>query len=169
MSRKDVDPFGYREVWRRDALERRLSWLPILLVWVALLVLGVLTVWAEAAAAGPSQLTTHNSVRRLLDAIRHVESGGDPTVVGDGGKAIGPYQVHRDWWIDSGGSARSYRTGALDRATVEARIVAMWRKRCPRALASGDLETLARTFRRPVNPWHSDNAAYWRRVKEAMR
>ena len=30
---------------------------------------------------------------RLLDAIEQVESGGDPNAVGDGGRAIGAYQI----------------------------------------------------------------------------
>lgn len=31
----------------------------------------------------------------LLDAIEQVESGGDPNAVGDNGKAIGAYQIHK--------------------------------------------------------------------------
>jgi len=44
------------------------------------------------AAAQPSD--------HLLDAIRQVESGGRD-LVGDGGKAIGPYQIHREYWQDA--------------------------------------------------------------------
>ena len=44
------------------------------------------------AAAQPSE--------RLLDAIRQVESGGRD-LTGDGGKAIGPYQIHRRYWQDA--------------------------------------------------------------------
>ena len=35
----------------------------------------------------------------VLDAIYQLESGG-PCLDGDGGKAIGPYQIHRAYWID---------------------------------------------------------------------
>ena len=38
---------------------------------------------------------------RLLDAIEQVESGGRINVVGDGGKAIGPFQIHEVYWIDA--------------------------------------------------------------------
>lgn len=31
----------------------------------------------------------------LLDAIEQVESGGDPNAIGDGGDAIGSYQIHK--------------------------------------------------------------------------
>jgi hypothetical protein len=38
---------------------------------------------------------------RLLDAIEQVESGGRTNVVGDNGKAIGPFQIHRVYWQDA--------------------------------------------------------------------
>jgi hypothetical protein len=37
----------------------------------------------------------------LLDAIAAVESRNDVRAVGDGGRAIGPYQIHRDYWRDA--------------------------------------------------------------------
>ena len=40
----------------------------------------------------------------ILDAIERVETGGhaDPAnAVGDGGKALGPYQIHRVYWQDA--------------------------------------------------------------------
>lgn len=38
---------------------------------------------------------------RAVRAMIQVESGGDPYVVGDGGRAIGPLQIHRAYWIDA--------------------------------------------------------------------
>ena len=41
---------------------------------------------------------------KLFHAIRMVETGGvsDPeNAVGDGGKAIGPYQIHEVYWKDA--------------------------------------------------------------------
>jgi hypothetical protein len=41
---------------------------------------------------------------KLFSAIRMVETGGesDPeNAVGDGGKAIGPYQIHEVYWEDA--------------------------------------------------------------------
>ena len=49
---------------------------------------------APAAAAGPTD------VERLLDAIVRIESHGDPNAVGDGGRALGAYQIHRVYWKD---------------------------------------------------------------------
>jgi soluble lytic murein transglycosylase-like protein len=39
-------------------------------------------------------------IDRLLDAIAQVESRRDPNAVGDHGRAIGVYQIHRDYWQD---------------------------------------------------------------------
>jgi hypothetical protein len=49
---------------------------------------------AQAAAADP------NDIERLLDAIAHIESHYDPNAVGDGGRALGAYQIHRVYWED---------------------------------------------------------------------
>ena len=37
----------------------------------------------------------------LFEAILKQESGGDLEAVGDGGKAIGPFQIHRVYWEDA--------------------------------------------------------------------
>ena len=37
----------------------------------------------------------------FLSALRIVESGGDDNAVGDGGKAIGPYQIWKIYWKDA--------------------------------------------------------------------
>ena len=39
--------------------------------------------------------------RRLLNAIRFVESGNNDSAVGDNGNAIGPYQIWRSYWKDA--------------------------------------------------------------------
>jgi hypothetical protein len=36
-----------------------------------------------------------------LKAILWVESKGDPNAIGDGGRAIGPYQIHKGYWEDA--------------------------------------------------------------------
>lgn len=49
---------------------------------------------AQVAAADP------NAIEQLLDAIARIESHCDPGAVGDGGKALGVYQIHRVYWED---------------------------------------------------------------------
>ena len=41
-----------------------------------------------------------DSMERLLDAIARVESHSDPNAVGDGGRALGAYQIHCRYWQD---------------------------------------------------------------------
>ena len=41
---------------------------------------------------------------KLFHAIQMVETGGDPNpenAIGDGGEAIGPYQIHELYWQDA--------------------------------------------------------------------
>ena len=47
---------------------------------------------AQAAAVDPKD------IERLLDAIARIESHCDPNAVGDGGRALGAYQIHRIYW-----------------------------------------------------------------------
>jgi len=49
---------------------------------------------AQAAAVAP------NGLERLLDAIAQIESHCDPNAVGDRGRALGTYQIHRVYWED---------------------------------------------------------------------
>lgn len=39
----------------------------------------------------------------VLKAMIYVESRGDPLAVGDGGRAIGVLQIHKDYWRDATG------------------------------------------------------------------
>lgn len=50
----------------------------------------------------PARVVLAQPDARTLDTIRTVESGGlcNPPD-GDGGKAIGPYQIHRGYWADA--------------------------------------------------------------------
>lgn len=44
------------------------------------------------------------NTRAILNAIRAVETGAesDPDhAIGDGGKALGAYQIHRSYWLDA--------------------------------------------------------------------
>lgn len=41
-----------------------------------------------------------NDIERLLDAIARLESESNPDAVGDSGRAIGMYQIHRRYWRD---------------------------------------------------------------------
>jgi hypothetical protein len=53
-----------------------------------------------AAASAQAAAVDANDIERLLDAIARVESHYDPNAVGDSGRALGAYQIHRAYWED---------------------------------------------------------------------
>ena len=42
-----------------------------------------------------------DNIDKLLPALALVESRNDPKAVGDGGDAIGIYQIHQSYWQDA--------------------------------------------------------------------
>jgi hypothetical protein len=69
--------------------------------------------------------------RRLLDALRAVETGGqrDPdNAIGDDGRALGAYQIHRVYWLDACEYDRTLRDrgyeAVTDRAYAERVVIA---------------------------------------------
>jgi len=104
---------------------------------------------------------------RLLDAMRQVESGGNPDAVGDGGASRGPYQIQRAYWEDSRvpGRYEQVRDDAYARRVVRA----YWQRYCPGAVERGDMETLARVHNGgPAGARKSATLAYWHKVRRAM-
>ena len=51
-------------------------------------------------AACTTQAAQTKQVELLLDAIAEIESNNDPNAIGDGGRAVGMYQIHRRYWQD---------------------------------------------------------------------
>jgi hypothetical protein len=126
-------------------------------------VIFVVTILLTTAA----QATTSN-LRPLLDAIRQVESGGkaDPGA-GDGGRSIGPYQIQRAYWRDSGvpGSYRQVRNAAY----AERVILAYWKRHVPQALSQADWSTLARVHNGgPAGHRKNATLPYWQRVRKVL-
>jgi len=108
-----------------------------------------------------------------LRAIRIVESGGVPDPPdGDGGRAIGPFQIHRAYWQDAagadpslGGSYEDCRDPGYARRVVEAYML-RW---APNAWTRGDAETIARTHNGgPQGPRRESTLPYWRRVQAVL-
>ncbi|MBL8755319.1 MAG: hypothetical protein JNK15_18610 [Planctomycetes bacterium] len=110
---------------------------------------------------------------QILAAIRQVESSGrDDVADGDGGKAIGPFQIHFVYWQDAlraeptlGGSYPDCRR----RAYAERVVVAYMQKYARDAWANGDAETIARVHN--GGPDGADKQAtlgYWQRVRRHL-
>jgi hypothetical protein len=53
-----------------------------------------------AVASAQAAVVDRNDIERLLDAIARIESHCDPNAVGDGGRALGAYQIHHIYWED---------------------------------------------------------------------
>lgn len=116
----------------------------------------------NANAAPPSE--------QLLDAIATVESNNNPNAVGDGGKAIGVFQIHRVYWQDAvqhdpsiGGCYEDCRDPEYAR-----RIVIAYMDRYAPANASD--ETLARIHNGgPRGHKKSATTKYWKKVKNQLK
>jgi hypothetical protein len=107
----------------------------------------------------------------ILAAIRSVESGGCKDggrhATGDGGRAIGPYQIHRRYWLDARlpGRFEDCRDPEYARRTV----LAYWKRWCPAALERGDAEVLARVHNGgPDGAREACTLGFWRRVGRAL-
>ncbi|HEX5050167.1 MAG TPA: hypothetical protein VFZ65_00215 [Planctomycetota bacterium] len=110
---------------------------------------------------------------QVLDAIRFVESSHrDAVPDGDDGRAIGPFQIHREYWQDAlkaepslGGSYQDCR-----RRDYAERIVAAYMRRwVPDAWAAGDAEVLARVHNGgPKGAQNPATLGYWARVRERL-
>ena len=94
----------------------------------------LLALAATAHAAPPA------SFFRALHVVE--TSGRTGPILGDGGKALGPLQIHRDYHADSRVAGDYSRVADLD---YSKRVATAYLKRhAPEAWAKGDVETLAR-------------------------
>ena len=94
----------------------------------------ILALAATAHAAPP------DSFWRALHVVE--TSGRTGPIVGDGGKALGPLQIHRAYHADSRVAGDYSRVSELD---YSKRVATAYLKRhAPEAWAAGDVETLAR-------------------------
>jgi hypothetical protein len=108
--------------------------------------------------------------RPLLDAMYAVESQEGKYLVGDGGRAIGPYQIWREYWKDAvewdktiGGRYED----CMDKAYSERIIRAYWSRYAPKGAT---VEQLARIHNGgPKGHLRSGTAKYWKKIVKAMR
>ncbi len=111
-------------------------------------------------------------LRKLFEAIRQVETGGisqgGKDLWGDDGRSLGPYQIQRPYWQDSGVPGRYEHV--RDPRYSERVMLGYWRRYCPEALAQGDWRTLARVHNGgPQGARNPATIRYWEKVKRALR
>ena len=120
------------------------------------------------------QMPAGFDARPILDAIRQVETGGcaDPAnAVGDGGKALGPYQIHRVYWQDAVerdpslvANGETY-ANVRSQAYAERVVMAYW----SRYAKSWTAEELARIHNGgPKGHRKSATLGYWAKVQAAL-
>jgi hypothetical protein len=99
---------------------------------------------------------------RALNAVE--ASGRDGAIVGDGGRALGPYQIHRAYWLDSRVPG-SYQD-VTNRAYAERVVSAYLRRYAPSAVVAGDYQTMARIHNGgPAGASKAATLPYWRKVQ----
>jgi len=110
--------------------------------------------------------------RAILDAIRTVETGGeaDPDrAIGDKGKALGAYQIHRGYWLDATEKDPALRAlgyeSVTDRAIAERVVIAYLTRYAP----DWKLDTVARIHNGgPRGHKKESTLDYARKVRAAM-
>jgi len=117
---------------------------------------------------------TETDIRPLLDAIRMVESSDGKNLVGDGGKAIGPYQIHKAYWQDAvehdpsiGGSYKD----CMNRAYAERIVVAYFNRYATkrRIGSTPTYEDMARIHNGGPNGYKSEKTeGYWVKVEREI-
>ena len=106
-------------------------------------------------------------------ALHAVETGGKLGAIrGDKGAALGPYQLHKAYWLDSGvkGSYSQCSGLAYSRAVVSAYM----QRHAARAWASGDCRALAMTHNGGPNALKAKGQkkanleTYWRKIQKHL-
>ena len=129
-------------------------------------------VCARAGAHPPAALTPD-----LLDAIRQVESNGDDAAVGDGGKAIGAYQIWYGYWQDAyefdkslGGSYRDCYNPEYARRVV----IAYMTRYAPKNATAQDLARIHNggcniLKKKKTSVAWMKTTNYWNKIKKEMQ
>lgn len=155
-------PFGDRATWR--SLISKYRWY----------VIGAVCALSLLLVPNPFARLTH---AEILDAIRMVETGGrDDPPDGDGGKAIGPFQIHEVYWRDAvafdetigPGNGFSYQDCRDPDYAI--RVIEAYMKRwVPEAWKRCDAEVIARTHNGgPRGARKRSTERYWDKVRSRL-
>lgn len=127
--------------------------------------------FAEKGSPSTSSGAPSFALDEILAALRVTESGGHRNggrdAIGDRGQAIGPYQIHRAYFIDAGVPGRYEDCRDADYARRV--VIAYWQRWCPDALARRDAEVLVRIHNGgPRGAQKSSTLAHWRKVESVL-
>ena len=108
----------------------------------------------------------------FTNALRQVESSGGKSLIGDGGKTIGPLHISLAAWTDAieGSGLDWVWEDAFDYDKAKYVALLYFWKWCPRAIRGDDWETCARVWNGgPRGHRKRSTLKYWRQVREAMQ
>ena len=116
---------------------------------------------------------------QFLNVIAKVESNNNPKAVGDNGLAIGAYQIHKAYFLDSqrfDKSLRKYKyQNCFDKEVSRKVVIAYLKGHKPIAVRKGDWQTLAKThnggnnWRKKSKKVQKNLDLYARKVKMALK
>lgn len=126
--------------------------------------LTTLTVLAYASLCG----TNGDRYARLLPAIEQVESSGNPSAIGDGGKAVGLLQIHPVMVTDCNRIVGEQRWTMADRLDAD-KSRAMFRVYSGHYSRNASDEVVARRWNAgPKGELKAASVGYWNKVRTAM-
>jgi len=113
--------------------------------------------------------------REFARIIRH-ESRNDPNAVGDRGRSLGYAQISYRYYVDArremakhGITPPPYQKAVRSRYWSEQLMRFYMRRYCPRALATGDFETIARVHNGGANGMKkATTKRYWNQIKNTQ-
>jgi hypothetical protein len=132
----------------------------------------ILMILMSPAISSPPEEKTYHPEELLL-AIRFVESSFNDNSIGDGGKAIGPFQIWRVYWIDSGMHGKYQQCFEYTYAKEIVRRY-VYRYTCidlgsRKSLTIEECRHIARLHNGgPGGPFNPKTLGYWNKVKREL-
>ena len=110
---------------------------------------------------------------RFFNALHQVESSGRTgRIVGDHGKALGPLQIHREYFNDAAEYDKSLGNDysrVTDLAFAKKVVVAYLKRYAPKAVSTNDYKTLARVHNGgPAGYKNPNTVGYWKKVESNL-
>ena len=111
---------------------------------------------------------------KFVKALHQVESSGRVgVIIGDGGKALGPFQIHKEYWKDACEYDASIGGSYADCADYQysLRVVGAYLRRYAlQAIKDKNYETLARIHNGgPNGAKRQSTAQYWHRFRRELQ
>jgi len=113
---------------------------------------------------------THKTLDDFIKAIHQVESGGQlGAIIGDGGRALGPLQIHKRYWADVADKIGGRYQDVTDLNYAKKVMISYFLKYAKDALHNKDWEKLAKIHNGgPKGYKKNSTEKYWQKVKSHL-